>query len=56
MTSAEKSGMIISLRSFEDDNGFGVEVLVSGLQNQQQADKAMDFIQEQLCGKEIVVN
>lgn len=50
--------VIISLRTFEndEDGSFGVEVLVSGLNSQLQADKAMDFIQDQLCGKEILVN
>ena len=48
---------VISLRTFEDEeNGnFGVECLVSGLYSQDQADKALDFIQEALCGKEITV-
>ena len=53
-----EQNMVISLLTFhdEDDNSFGVEVLVSGLQNQQLADKAMDYIQSVLCGKEITVN
>lgn len=50
--------MLISLRTFQDDEdgSFGVEVIVSGLKSQQQADKAIDFIQGAICGKEMVVN
>ena len=58
LTEDAKHEMLISLRTFQndEDGSFGVEVLVSGLENQQQADNAMNFIQSAICGKELSVN
>lgn len=48
----------ISLRTFldEDSDQFGVEVIVSGLASKEQADRAMAYLQQQLCGAEKTLN
>ena len=50
--------MTISLRTFlaEDSDQFGVEVIVSGLASQQEADRALIYVQQLLCGAEKMVN
>lgn len=52
-----KRDMLISLRTFkEEDGSYGVECLVSGLLNEQQAERALDFVQDAICGKEMSIN
>lgn len=50
--------MLIGMRTFldEDSDQFGVEVLVSGLSSQEEADRAMAYMQSLLCGAEKIVN
>ena len=49
--------MVISIRTFEDGDGeFGVQLNVTGLKTQTQADKAMQYMQDLLCGEEYTVN
>lgn len=49
--------MTISMQTFEDENGqFGVQVIVSGLENNEQADRAVAYLQSLICGKEMTVN
>lgn len=50
--------MTISLRTFldEDSDQFGVQVIVSGLATQQEADRALIYVQQLLCGAEKSVN
>lgn len=49
---------VISIRTFldEDSGKYGVELIVSFLDSQQQADNAVSFLQRQLCGTEQTVN
>lgn len=49
---------VIGMRTFldEDSDQFGVEVIVSGLASQEQADRAMAYMQSLLCGAEKTVN
>ena len=35
---------------------FGVQVIVSGLETNEQADRAMAYLQSLICGKEMTVN
>lgn len=53
-----KREMLVSLRTFQNDEdcSFGVECTVSGLDSQQQADAAVNFIMGALCEKEMSVN
>jgi hypothetical protein len=50
--------MVIGMRTFldEDSDQFGVEVIVSGLASQEQADRAMAYMLSLLCGAEKTVN
>lgn len=49
---------VISIRTFLDEESgkYGVELIVSCLETQQQADNAVAFLQRQLCGDEKTVN
>ena len=55
-------GATITIRTFQDEFEhlenikFGVEVILTGLDTQEQANKAYEFIKSKLCGEEIGVN
>jgi hypothetical protein len=57
MSAQHKPQMTISMRTFEYGDGeFGVQVWVTGLLTQLQADKAMEYMQSLLCANEHTVN
>ncbi len=47
--------MVISMRTFVDEETdlFGVELYVSGIKDQQQADAAVAFLRKTLCGEQV---
>lgn len=58
MKNSDKPQITISMRQFfdEDSGQHGVQVIVSGLASEAEAERAMAFMQEKLCGGEIGIN